>query len=113
MIKTIAALNKQIDQIKSEKIAIKKQSFEDFIVSHFGRALQAGDVIETDLYTNDGTTRQFSVVESKYYGQFELICHAIKNGQVLDTLEKAHVFGCNEAYVFSKTQLKYFKFKLV
>jgi len=104
-------INEQIKQLKQEKIAIKKQKFEEFLVSHFGRALKVGDVVEAIIM--DRLT-QYSVVGVEYIeGTFELNCYAIKDGQVLDTFEKVKGTGCNFRNLWTKTQLKYFKFKLV
>jgi len=106
-------INEQIKQLKQEKIAIKKQKFEEFLVNHFGRELKAGDVIEGAVGVNN-SLRQYSVVGVEYIeGTFELNCHAIKDGQVLDTFEKVKGTGCNFRNLWTKTQIKYFKFKLV
>lgn len=106
-------LNEQIKQLKQQKIAIKKQAFEDFLVSHFGRKLNTGDIIEGAVGISDKLKR-YSVVGVEYIeGTFELNCHAIKDGQVLDTFEKVKGTGCNFRNLWTKTQIKYFKFKLV
>ena len=105
-------LNEQIKQLKQQKIAIKKQAFEDFIVSHFGRELKTGDVIEKvcDIFNRKNL---YSVAGVEYIeGTFELNCFAIKDGQVLDTFEKVKGTGCNFRNLWTKSQIKYFKFKL-
>jgi hypothetical protein len=107
-------LNEQIKQLKQEKIAIKKQKFEEFLVNHFGRELKTGDVVESVSAISDDKRNLYSVVGVEYIeGTFELNCHAIKDGQVLDTFEKVKGTGCNFRNLWTKTQIKYFKFKLV
>lgn len=106
-------LNEQIKQLKQEKIAIKKQKFEEFLVNHFGRELKTGDVIEK-VCTVFNRKNLYSVAGVEYIeGTFELNCHAIKDGQVLDTFEKVKGTGCNFRNLFTKTQIKQLKLKLV
>ncbi len=107
----IKNINEQIMQLKLEKQSLKKASFEEFLVKHFKRSLKAGDIVECKDVTRKEQyyVRGIECIE----GTHMLDCYAIKDGLVLDTFEKALPTGCNFQNKFTKTQIKFFKFRHV
>ena len=104
-------LAQQINQLKQEKKLLKLQAFTDFLTKHFGREIKTGDIIQAEILNK--VVSQYSVIGAEYIeGSYELDCHAFVDGKVLGTLDQALKFGSNLHNRWTKTQLKYFKFKL-